>query len=166
MKTKTNLTNDNKLGEVKIYLDENFKEGSRCPACGRVVKLYNRGFNISMAYGLFLIYFLHQKKGFHKGIKMNDEIAALEIPANNIEYSKLRYWDLIQETDGNNNGHLGNWKITKKGVNFVTGKITIPQIAIVYNTKVLGFSEDHIYITQFRRENYKHHEAVWSLKKD
>lgn len=162
IKMEKQITTESKLSEVREYLKQNYSSGCSCPACGQHVELYRRGLNSSMARALIIIFRVHRKLGFDKGIKMNQEIANMGIPANNIEYAKLAYWGLLeQSTDEEGKLSSGYWKITDKGCRFVQNvKMTIPKYVFIYNNKVQGYGKSNLNIIAALGDNYNYNKLL------
>jgi hypothetical protein len=125
------------LKEAQQELRENWEQGINCECCGQYVKLYRRRYNKTMAYGLIILYRLHQQHGFDKWFKMNEEITKLNIPSSNIEYSKNGYWDLMEQRGNSETTKKtsGLWRITNKGIDFLLGHIQIEAILWIFNNK-------------------------------
>ena len=63
-------------------------------------------------------------------------------------YQKLAYWGLLEQrpAESHAKAHNGSWRVTKKGLAFLTGRITVPQIAYSYNKEVLGYNKPMVAI--------------------
>ncbi len=65
----------------------------------------------------------------------------------NGDYAKLRHWGLIEkssdapEPDKKANGM---WRITQAGVDYVKGRTTVSEIALLYNNKCWGFKGNQV----------------------
>lgn len=154
------ITNkETKLEEARQFLIDNYEKGCKCPLCKQFVKQYKRKLNSSMAYGLIILYRLHKKHGFSRYFQMNQEIAKLKIPSSNIEYPKLAYWNLIEEKENTDEAKKtsGLWKITDRGIAFVTNRIRVQSHVRIYNNEVKGFTKTQTTITQSlgNKFNYK-----------
>jgi len=62
------------------------------------------------------------------------------IGARSREEGKLAYWGLVEEslTPRDDGGRAGWWRVTTKGQLFVSGQITVPSHARVYNGNALN----------------------------
>lgn len=61
-------------------------------------------------------------------------------------FQKLRYWGFIEKPDNENNeGRGGIWKITRSGLDFISGKISIQKRVTTYRNKVIDFEGEHIF---------------------
>jgi len=152
------------ITEAKDFLNENYKDGCICPCCNQTVKLYKRKLNSGMAKALIIMLKLHKNNPNKNGFKMNMEIAKMKIPSSNIEYSKLKYWGLVQElkdedaTPGAKTS--GVWKLTQKGKDFTLGKITVPTHVNIYNKIKYGYSEEHTNIIKALGNHFDYNELM------
>lgn len=150
------------LKDSKAFLREGWEKGVDCPCCGQFVKQYKRKFNSSMAYALIIIYKLHIKHGFEKWVKMNQEIANLGIPSSNVEYAKLRHWNLLEERGNSDESKRtsGNWRITKTGIRFFLNQITIPSHVFIYNNKIQGYSKTQTTVKKSLGKKFNYEELM------
>ena len=106
-------------------------KGTRCRACGRNVRGYQRPIYKQMARELIrLVRFYQRDQEFHH----KDEFAKADGSA-----AKLRYWGLVREA-ANKNGkktHSGLWIPTRLGIEFAMGKVRVPRYAYTYNEVVI-----------------------------
>ena len=58
----------------------------------------------------------------------------------------FKHYGIIEQVMNADEVFLGYWKITKKGVDFINGRIDIPENVIIYNDKLQGFSGRKIWI--------------------
>lgn len=150
------------IEEAKEYMRERLNEGVACPCCNQFVKMYKRKLNSSMAYALMIMYRFHKKKGSLRFVKMNEEVAKLGIPSSNIEYPKLKYWDLVEEMENHDETKKcsGFWRLTKKGYDFIQEKITVPSHVYVYNKKRYGYSEKKVGIAKVFSKKFDYNELM------
>jgi hypothetical protein len=152
------------IAEAKTHLRANFEKGVKCPCCDQLVKLYIRKFNKGMVESLALIFKISLKNGFN-WIHVQDAFAEFKLNSNQMDYSQLERWGLIEKKigkrgDGSNSN--GYWKITDKGKEFVLNKIEIDSKVHLYNNKHYGFSGDKIRITSFNTAfNYQELMNEW-----
>jgi len=110
-------------------------DGSNCPCCGQLVKIYRRKLYGQMAYQLILLY--KMGGGFHHIKKLGNPAAG------GGDFAKLRYWGLVVEKPNPNDPSKrtsGYWCITLKGIQFVEGNINLPTHCNIYNGQVKTFS--------------------------
>lgn len=146
---------ESSLQEVKSYLRENWSKGTHCPACNQFVKRYNRPLHSTMALTLIRLY--HLCRGNDAYLHVKKIVEGISDTGTN-DFSKLRYWDLIEEmpkdslaTKTKTSGH---WRITAKGIDFVLGNIKIPSRIILYNKTFMGFDGDDIDIRGVIRNEF------------
>lgn len=124
-------------GLFSEYMDPvRLKAGKdNCPCCERPMRAYAKTLDkrlVLLAYDIVD----HLEKQQKEKFKMND-VWALEadpVVAHRkiCDANKLHYWDLVrQEKRG------GAWKITRKGYEFLTGKIQLPKTVWVFNDRVV-----------------------------
>jgi hypothetical protein len=156
---------NNSLESAKQHLRDNYKQGTECPCCHQHVKEYKRKLNSSMAYGLIILFKAHQRIGFNKYVKMNEEVAKLKIPSSNIEYSKLAYWGLIEEKPNTNPKikNSGFWMITTDGQDFVQNKMMMRKYARIYNKLCNGFDGPLINIKDALSSKFNYEELMNQL---
>jgi len=141
---KSTLTKENTIGEAKAFLKEHFEDGSICPCCGQIVKLYNRKLNSVMSR--MLIKLSHLPEGFNHVSKIQESIST----TGTNDFSKLLHWNMVEQQSNEDPARKtsGNWRITQKGKDFVNMKISVPKYCKIYNTKKLGMSLDQISISE------------------
>ncbi len=137
------------IKEVKDYLRENFEKGTDCPCCGQFVKQYRRKLNSGMAIAMLKIYKLCANGEYYN---ISNELIGIH----QLEYSKLRYWKLIESKNNEN----GLWKPTKQGIDFVVGKCTIPKYAYVYNNKLIKLEGEQISIKDALGDHFDYNELM------
>ncbi len=124
------------------------REGYICSCCDQYVKEYLRTVNVKQALVLIRMarlagpYLLEQGGG---DLGRFVHVPSLEgCKGDGCEISRLEYWGLIAEErvrrpDG---GRAGWWAITRRGLGYVRGHVTIAKYAIVYNGRCLGLEGD------------------------
>jgi len=153
METKELKTLDNAIDYVKDHIDV----GVECPCCKRFTKQYKRKLNSGMAYALVKIYKISKNNEY---IHITNE----EFPPIRYEYSKLRYWGLLEckeksvDTGGNNN--TGFWRITDLGRKFVEKKVKIKERIKLINGKFNGFDGGDINISQALDNKFDYDELM------
>lgn len=95
-----------------------------CPCCGAVYNtLYKRRVYKSVLKALILLY---------KGSKAAN-------PSSIGDFTKLFHFGLVEPTD-----HY--WAVTKKGEDFIMGKVSIPKYAYIRNNALEGYSNERVFI--------------------
>jgi hypothetical protein len=130
------------IKEAIEYLAENMKEGATCPCCKQHVKLHEINLTRSMVKVLASIY---RYKVAHEPmdgwIHLSEEMPEL---SKGRVTPKLVHWDLLEPKSNNS----GKWRVTKKGLNFLLGRIEIPATVLVYNARVRGFNGEMMSVTK------------------
>ena len=149
------------LEEAIKYFNDNVNGGVECPCCKRYTKQYNRKLNSGMAYALILIYLISDDNDDYIHISNEFVNKGISTPIRN-EYSKLRYWGLIEPklNDGNGGTSNGYWKITTKGENFVKNEIEVKERIQLINGELHGFDGDDINIIYALNNKFDYHELM------
>jgi len=158
---------DMTIAQAKAELRKELHEGFECPLCKQHAKLYSRPLTSSMAAGLILLYnesktdYIHIEN-FFKGVRNATPSMRGDIP-------KLRFWGLIQPKQGETNDgnpNNGYYALTKQGIEFVEGKISVPSHVDIYNNKFYGYSVKSKNITIFEalKEKFNYNEIIRNEK--
>lgn len=125
------------IDEAKKHLRENWEKGTPCPCCGQFVKLYRRKLTSGMAVALIRLYRL--TKLDHDEYVHITKLGHL----NGGEFAQLVRWSLIQEMPNDNDVKRtsGNWRITRDGILFVKGELSVASHVYTYNGKTIKFSK-------------------------
>ena len=156
------MSNDKTLDEARTDVFEGMRTaaGIICPCCDQKAKLYPRALNSGMVKILISMHqatpnlsdpWLHVSKHFlaHK----QNAVAQ--------EYSKLRFWGLIEQQEDDEGNHVpGVWKVTEKGQEFVRDECEVPRIAYVFNNTVFGFSKDTTNIQKALTDKFSYTELM------
>ena len=136
--------------------------GVYCPCCGQKAKVYSRKLNSTIAHGLIHIdrYFKQNPKA--EWVHMLDLFTRLRICKTN-EGALLAHWGLIEDQEGtkeDGNPHVGLWRITELGKKFVAGKILMPEKVILFDGRVLGFTEKKVHIIDCLKKKFNYDELM------
>lgn len=140
-------------------------EPETCSSCGAKLVEYRHGMSKLLAKGLRAF---AEKYGDKPG-----EIADLGFDySTRGNFQKLRYFDLVEKV-GDPEGKGGTWRVTQRGLDFLSGKITIPQSAwtfradrVRYGGKEIAFkslSGGWNYKPQYAQEATSHEPSQKSL---
>ena len=128
------------LSVAAALLKNQMEEGTECPCCGQLAKIYRRKINSAMAYGMILFF---KKFGWDKRwVHVPSETGLSRLGG---DWAKLALWGLIEEraSDRDDSGpHAGWWRITDRGVGWVVGRVCVPKSVYIYNGNVLRFDQD------------------------
>lgn len=154
----------NTLDEAKNFLRENWKEGVKCPCCGRKVQLYKHSLTSGMARTLIYMNRITEIENPPGGFVKVQEVFAKRYGANAtaMGYSLLKWWGLLimQDNDDPTRRGTGYWCITDKGKRFVHGDLTVPAQVFIYDNKRQGFSEEHVTIKEALGKHFDYLELM------
>lgn len=123
----------------------------KCPCCDQQVKLYRRPLNSTMAYGLILVARYFEKSDAEEWLHVESYFKTRDgaPPSLRGDFAKLRYWDLVEIKSGTSGAsRQGLYRITDKGKEFVSNRLSLPRKVFIYNKKVVGFSDEKTTIAQ------------------
>ena len=145
------------LEDAKKHLRTNFEKGVECPCCGQNVKEYRRNIHNVMARMLIRLYHLSLTDYVHVKNFMIDSTGSND-------YSKLRFWGLIQEMPKDEadteKRTSGCWKITSKGKSFVEEIIPVQKYVHIYDNMVQRFSGPYVTIRQALTTKFNYEELM------
>jgi hypothetical protein len=160
------------LRDAKNYLKEKTEKGksAKCPCCNQLVAVYKRRINANAARALILIF-------NHSGYKTKMEIgnnlgpflhiqqvfAQEGLRATAMDYIQLSRFGLIEKSkekaaDGKKDS--GMWRITRNGVMFCLGYLSIPEYVLVYDNKNIGASDKLVKINQCLKNKFDYKEIL------
>lgn len=155
-------------GARAFVMERRFRpEGTVCPCCDGIAKVYPRKFNKTLARILMVLarWDVENSGQFHH-VKNEWQWANWSF---NAEYARMVDLGLIEEpaegrADGNPN--TGFHRITHKGVRFVKGEITIPERVFCYKGKVIDESPEQINIYKAIGYEFKYSDLFAVIGKD
>jgi hypothetical protein len=130
------------IEEGKQFLTETWRKGTTCPCCRQRVHLAPFKLEHGMTRGLVNLYWLDNKRD--DGYFHVKEIEAWRNVYGGGKFAKCKFWEFIipmANTDKKKRTS-GMWAITEKGRQFVEGKITVPDHALLFNQKCYGLVGD------------------------
>lgn len=143
-------------------LIELFRKGSNCPECERYGKIYKRDININLINVLFYIYSETERNMPSDGwIILSNELEVISNRCGTKEYSKLRFWNLIEFKIENK----GIWRITEHGIMFVQGKVRIPKTAEIFGNKLIGLEGELVSVSDIMKKNIDYEKLMGVSKK-
>jgi hypothetical protein len=127
------------LSEAVNWVNENKMEGVICPCCGQIAKVYKRKLHTSMALTLINLY---KKNENNDWVDVKDFLRINKLK-NSHDWTLLRYWGIIEEKQKGEEKTKtsGLWRITEKGKLFVENRLEVPRHIYIFDTKLLGNSE-------------------------
>ena len=136
------------IATLRTWVRARWRQGCVCPVCDQSVKLYKRNLNRGMA-SLLLEIFKAARAQDAEYLHVSRHFLELKDNAVGREYSKLRFWGLLEEEPGerqNGNG-TGRWRVTPKGEAFIKGRVSVPRCALVFNNQLIGYDDEGDRIT-------------------
>lgn len=120
------------LKDGRKYVQDKRFQGVVCPCCDQIARVYKRRLTASMAKALLSFYRAGGITTWVHGPSITREHRG--------EEARLRYWELIEPAtrDTKDGPILGYWRVTRRGQLFLTGKISVPAYAHVYNARSFG----------------------------
>lgn len=150
------------LREARDVLRELVEDGHECPLCRQFAKVYRRRVHATMARELIHFY-------RRAGLEWFDlPLLAGEISGKRRAYTgdsaKLRYWGLMEENDARreDGGRAGWWRVTRRGVDWVTCRLLIPKYARIYDGRCLGYAGEPVSIEDALGERFDYRELMAS----
>lgn len=159
------------LAEAQEKLKPHVKgPGVLCPCCHQLVRMVEKELSSTMAYVLILMYRHFQAaSGWLDMSQYLENMVALGSEVKGGEWSKLRYWKLIEERPPEKKSALnpkppvktqGMYKMTELGTRFVLGKLKIPRSLWIYNGHVIEAGKKSVSIQECLGKNYKYEELL------
>jgi hypothetical protein len=140
------------LEEAKSECRMGWEKGLNCPCCTQYVKLWKHSINSAIA--MLLIYMYHTKREWVHIMKETKFTTM---------YGIAQFWGVIiqkTKTPEDDKRASGFWKLTDLGVDFVTGKISIPRYLYLYNDKVIRISEEKCTIKSCLTKKFSYSELM------
>tara|TARA_Y100000114_G_C11750844_1_gene324243 strand:- start:166 stop:792 length:627 start_codon:yes stop_codon:yes gene_type:complete len=160
--SKDNSTNTVEFAQRRLaaFMDE----GTSCPCCGQHVELRDEIMTRTVAEPLIWMTENYASIDWSSGHPIVTESRWVSVAESGPKsfrsarhYTRAKYWGLIEklETDSiEADLKSGMWRVTQKGVDFVSGRILIPKKAVVYLGKQRGYKGDLIDISQALRREF------------
>lgn len=152
-------TLDEAILEIKRQTKEKMLEGTKCPCCGQLVRLWKQKIHSGMS--AWLIMFIQEFD------KQDEEYLIWKHVAHNRglwcgDYAKLRYWGLIEQASNDDTAKKtsGQWRPTELGREFAMGNTTIPKYVYTYDTKALVFSNSQTTVKESLGSKFDYEELI------
>jgi len=157
------FSSEQTLKQAREEFFRDLSDGIPCPCCHRYGKAYKRKLNAGMAAMLIGIYRIAEMNNPEHGwIHVSKYFLKRRKNAVANEYSKLRFWDLIEEKPGDDETVPGTglWKITQQGKQFVRGDISVPRHVIIYANSLIGTSDELTTIKKSLGDKFDYYELM------
>jgi len=116
------------------------ERGTKCPCCGRFVKIYKRKLHQEMAIFLIKLVaaYLYKKRYYSTRELLPDAVKAAT------DGAYLVHWDLVERQPGKNlaGAKAGMYRPTEKGIDFVKNVFMVPSHLHMLCGEPVGFSND------------------------
>ena len=155
--TPTKAENLHTLEEAREFVKENRAEGVACPCCDKLVVEYKRSCHAEAA--AFLVQLVGRYNRKPRWYHTKDILRAKG--KNSTDAAYLVHWGLMERKDAEDDGRRGGmYRPTDKGIAFAMGLTKVPRYAILYNNKVLRWSENMVDIRQALAKRFNYHELL------
>jgi hypothetical protein len=118
-------------------------ENKYCDYCGARMKMYWHSLTPGLVKTLVKIYKAVAQKGENK-IHPHNEMNLTTTEHMNM--TKLRFHAMIAKYKENGEIERGYWLITKRGSDFLKGKINVPHRVQTYRNRVKAHDENYVYV--------------------
>lgn len=123
--------------------------GVTCPCCKRFARIYYRDIHSTMAKSIVSLYVLQKDNPTRADFHIKEISKVTRFFHNASDVGKLAAWDIVKKGEA-----TGTWAISKKGLDWVEGKITVPKSVIMYEGEVLGFKGDSVQVEDCLKEKF------------
>ena len=132
---------------VKKWFYDSLNKGCAlsCPVCDKHAQIQARPINRTMAGAIAWMVRNHPPGEW---VKMSGNGSPF---SKTNQYSTLKHWGLLEQKMNDSDPtkkHVGWWRTTQKGRDFVSGRLAIPRKSVTYNDKLIELQGDLIYISQ------------------
>lgn len=128
--------------DVQQELDRKKHEGSSCPCCGAMVRVYRRTIHAQMAAWLIELCRLSGSVTDEHGWTPGSWIDQTRLTARGGDYAKLIHWGLVEHRpkDPGDTARRtsGQWRPTEYGHGFAIGARGVRKFAHIYRGEMLG----------------------------
>lgn len=124
-----------RIKAMRTNVQTGIDDGVTCPCCGQFAKVYKRQITGSAAAALIRLYHEAQLDFAHAPSIVGGRVGG--------EFARMAYWNLI-EPDADK--HSGLWRVTDRGLDFITKTATVARYAHIYDGTLQGFSGPQVSI--------------------
>lgn len=148
------------------------KTGCTCPICGHYAKEYERHITTAMVKTLWIVkqWFEKNDPGLDKKwLQVENYVAELPLKIRPLHrgassnFSLLKHWGFIVQRPGvraDGSNRIGYWRITQKGIEFLNDKMKVPKFAVIYNNKLIRFSDDPVSVRDCMTKKFSYAELM------
>lgn len=140
------LPSDASVADARAYVQRygSTKDGCRCPACDRLVKVYR--YPVSRSQAQFLIAMAIRSARLHAG-SLTGWVDLRSVRGHfsagmrlGGKYAKLRHWGLIEASDT----ERATWRLTTRAVAWMRDETRIARHVFILDNEVVGYSADAV----------------------
>lgn len=134
-------------------------DGTTCPVCTQLVKLYRRKLNSGMAR--ILIWLVREAANYPEGWVPVADTAPTFVRRSN-EVSRLALWGLVEDqpSDTPARRNSGVWRPTDNGRRFALRTLRVPSHVLIFNNVIYGWSAEQIDIDGALGEAFRYDELM------
>lgn len=142
--------------DFRTKLRDGFK--GDCPCCGRWAQVYHRRIHSHIARVLIKFY---RAGGAERFLHYAEVVKAIRAGSFG-DFGTARYWGLIegQASDDSAKSSSGMWKLTQRGVDYIEGRLSVPEYAMVFDDTVLGFADKELDIRAALGDKFNYQELM------
>ena len=151
---------------VASFMDE----GTRCPCCGQHVEVRHEVMTRSVAEPLIWMAENYAEIDWSASRAVLTESRWVSVAESGPKsfrsarhYTRAKYWGLIEKLEGDTIGDdlkSGMWRITQRGVDFVSGRVLLPKRAVVYLGQLRGYEGDLVDIEQTLKREFRLKDSI------
>lgn len=143
------------LADAIRQMRSEVKDGTNCPCCGRLVKLYKRKLSAEMV--VFLIALCREFEGDYLDIRT---LRTWKYQRG--DYAYLAHWGLVEQKPGNEPGKRGSahWKPMPKAFLFLRRRGLAPSHIHMLCGQFLGFSEELVSVDDALGQKFNYDELM------
>jgi len=156
------------LAQARQAVLEGRDDGVQCPCCDKFAKRERRRLYSTMAAGLVACVRLWQENG-GEWVDVKEINASLrpycgEGTVNpSSDFAKLRHWGFVEgrpNDDDPTKRTTGQWRPRQKAVDWVNGRIRVPEAYYVYNKEIDAWSSEQISVGEALAKRFNYSELM------
>jgi hypothetical protein len=136
------------------------KDGTHCPCCGQLAKVYTRRLNSALAQ--FLIWIVRSYEDTPRWIHIR-EFPMIQNRRGGGDFAKLTFWNLLEQhanEDDKTKRTSGYWKPTQLANDFVHKRTRLPEYVQLYDNHVQGFAAKTVDIEMCLGQQFDYKELM------
>ena len=153
------------LWQARTELLEDIEDGTTCPCCGQLAKVYKRKLNKEMAR--WLVWLVNKYLNLSATSSKewcSDWVDVRDSKVRGGDYAKLALWGLAKRKpvgEESKSRTSGLWKPTPSGIDFSMGRSTVPSHLYLYNNEVVRASEVQTSIGKALGEDFDYQDVFY-----